>query len=41
MINTKKLIVMTIVGAIVTVAFEKMGVYNAIVSWVDLYKKVS
>jgi hypothetical protein len=34
-IPTKKLIVMTIVGAIVTIAFEKFGIYDAILKVVN------
>jgi hypothetical protein len=30
MIPTKKLVVMTIIGALVTVLLEKLGVYDAI-----------
>jgi hypothetical protein len=30
MIPVKKLVIMTIIGAIVTVTLEKMGVYNKI-----------
>jgi hypothetical protein len=31
MISAKKLVIITIVGAIVTVTLEKLGVYDAIV----------